>query len=363
MRGCAGAHPDGRNRVTEVLWRCCDRNNVTMSTEVVIVSHNDAAEGAPMVAFRLHAGLRSRGYRVRLVALSRSSKSNSIPGFEGADALFPVSRDAVVILNTVISCRYAEQISKYTGRILGVIHEVYNETFAWVRPEFFEGLDRAVFVSEACRRSYPPGFFRVPCAVIHNWVSDAERRFIDGIARRDEGKILCLGAVGKHKGQLVAAKAVRKLNDMCPEHKRDLVIAGPVYDAGYEREIRNTLGSNVHFLGPLNYASCMTVLRRSSVLVAASPMESFSLVVQEAMYSGVPVVASDVGGIPEQIEHGIHGYLFDAGDENQCAALLRRSLDFGSETVDAARERSLRDFSESEKVKCYTREIRRMRIL
>lgn len=332
-----------------------------MSREIVIVSHNDAAEGAPMMAFRLHAGLKQRGYSVRLVAIRRSS--NSIPGFDGVDTLFPISPDATVILNTVIGCGYAKQVSRYTPRILGIVHEVYNETFSWVRPELFEGVGRLVFVSEACRQSYPPGFFCTPCTVIHNWVSDAERQFIDGLERKDEGYILCLGAVGKHKGQLVAAKAVSEFNKRFPDKKRSLVIVGPVYDSGYERDIRETLGPDVQFLGPLNYATSMTVLKRSALLVNASPMESFSLVVQEAMCSGVPVVATDVGGIPEQIDHGVHGYLFEPGDEGRCADMIERALEPGSDTTQEAMARSVGEFSETDKVECYVREIRKMFVM
>jgi glycosyltransferase involved in cell wall biosynthesis len=44
----------------------------------------------------------------------------------------------------------------------------------------------------------------------------------------------------------------------------------------------------------------------------------------EAMSAGLPVVASRVGGVPEIVEHGVHGLLFPSGDEAAAAAALRR---------------------------------------
>ena len=49
----------------------------------------------------------------------------------------------------------------------------------------------------------------------------------------------------------------------------------------------------------------------SDIFVMPSRTETLGLVVLEAMSSGVPVVAARAGGIPEMIEEGVSGYLFD----------------------------------------------------
>ena len=64
------------------------------------------------------------------------------------------------------------------------------------------------------------------------------------------------------------------------------------------------------------------LLKAADVLLLPSETESFGLVALEAMASGVPVVASDVGGLPEVVEHGVTGFLAPVGDVDAMAGLL-----------------------------------------
>jgi len=68
----------------------------------------------------------------------------------------------------------------------------------------------------------------------------------------------------------------------------------------------------VLFLG--KHTSVHELLSCADLFLLPSGSESFGLVALEAMACGVPVVASNVGGLPEVIEHGTTGYMFDIGD-------------------------------------------------
>jgi glycosyltransferase involved in cell wall biosynthesis len=57
-----------------------------------------------------------------------------------------------------------------------------------------------------------------------------------------------------------------------------------------------------------------SILPQADLLLSASLYESFCLVALEALACGVPVLATDVGGLPEVVRHGETGYLYPVGD-------------------------------------------------
>ena len=71
------------------------------------------------------------------------------------------------------------------------------------------------------------------------------------------------------------------------------------------------VGERVIFLG--KHMAVHEILPSADLFLLPSESESFGLAALEAMACGVPVVASDVGGIPEVVEHGETGYLFPPG--------------------------------------------------
>ncbi len=61
------------------------------------------------------------------------------------------------------------------------------------------------------------------------------------------------------------------------------------------------------------------LIASSELMILPSKQESFGLVALESMSCGVPVVASRVGGLPEVIEDGVNGFLFDHGNIDDAA--------------------------------------------
>jgi len=99
---------------------------------------------------------------------------------------------------------------------------------------------------------------------------------------------------------------------------------------GPERPAAEALGrslgvaAGMRFLGET--ADLPQILRASDVFLLPSETESFGLAALEAMSCGVPVVASDVGGVPEVVVHGETGLLAPAGDVAAMAAAALRIL-------------------------------------
>lgn len=87
-------------------------------------------------------------------------------------------------------------------------------------------------------------------------------------------------------------------------------------------------GPGVRHLGAQSHRDCLSFLAELDVLVVPSIWEENSpLVVREALLSGVAVVASDLGGLREQLVHGRTGLLFPPGDVRALTQALQRLLD------------------------------------
>ena len=85
-----------------------------------------------------------------------------------------------------------------------------------------------------------------------------------------------------------------------------------------EREAREQgVDDRVFFLGKLK--NPLEALAISDLFLLPSESESFGLAALEAMACGVPVVATEAGGLPEVIRHGVSGMLSPVGDNEQMA--------------------------------------------
>ena len=87
---------------------------------------------------------------------------------------------------------------------------------------------------------------------------------------------------------------------------------GPDLDAASRRAQEHGLEARVHFLGEQDQV--LPLLSIADVFLLPSAQESFGLAALEAMACEVPVVASNVGGLPEVIDHGRNGFLHPLDD-------------------------------------------------
>lgn len=179
---------------------------------------------------------------------------------------------------------------------------------------------------------------------------------------RPPGAPIVLGTAGRLKPIKGFATALEALATLARRGRRGrLIVAGTGPDEAVLRERSRSLGldASVEFLGDLNASAMPGFFRRLDLYLQPSieirhessgvaQAESMGRALLEAQASGVPVIASRTGGIPDVVEHERTGLLVPPGDAEHLAEAIER-LAADAETrrrlAAAARQRVLERFS------------------
>jgi glycosyltransferase involved in cell wall biosynthesis len=136
--------------------------------------------------------------------------------------------------------------------------------------------------------------------------------------------IVFVGALNARKGVDVLLEAMVRVIETNPDAR--LYLVGNRDNPQLEADAsRLGLDEVVDFVG--FSADPRSYLLSASVFVLPSRAEPFGLVLLEARAAGVPIIASDVGGIPEVLSGGAAGILVPVGDEVALAEAIVRVLD------------------------------------
>ena len=125
----------------------------------------------------------------------------------------------------------------------------------------------------------------------------------------DAGALLCVAAVIPGKGHDVLLEALATIGGLS-WHCRCVgsLDRDPAFAEALGRRVRGGgLGDRVRFAGPLTGAELDQSYAAADLLVLASRAETYGMVVTEALARGLPVVAAEVGGLPEALGHGAEG--------------------------------------------------------
>jgi N-acetyl-alpha-D-glucosaminyl L-malate synthase BshA len=304
--------------------------------------------GSGVVATELGLALAQRGYEVHFIAHRlpfrlREFSSNlyfheatpaSYPVFEQAPYNLALTTKMVEVAENydldLIHVHYAMPFaaSAYLARqllrprYLGVVTTLHGTdiTVVGLEPAFFrvtkfsiESSDRVTAVSRFLKERAEESFgITRPIEVIYNFVDPAvfaPRRRTSLRLAPPETKVIM------HASNFRPVKNIPSVVRVFAEVRRKvaakLVMVGDGPEKTGAEQLARELGvsRDVLFLG--NQDRMEDLLPLADIFLLPSSSESFGLVALEAMSAEVPVVASNIGGLPEVVEHGLTGFLHD----------------------------------------------------
>lgn len=129
----------------------------------------------------------------------------------------------------------------------------------------------------------------------------------------------------------------------------ELLVVGREEDRSYANELKKqvsrlALQDRIQFLPEVSQQGLAEQMGEAFVFVLPSFSEGLGRVVLEAMATGTPAIASNVGGIPDLVQEDINGFLVPPGDEKALADRLRWMLEHPTEAKEMGRR--ARDFAE-----------------
>jgi glycosyltransferase involved in cell wall biosynthesis len=256
-------------------------------------------------------------------------------------ALDGIPDGALVLLDGLIASPSPDVLVPHARRLRQVV--LMHMPFGDARERaVLEAATAVITTSEWTRRE-----LRLPAGRVHVAEPGVDAADLAPGSARGES-LLCVAAVTPGKGHDVLVDALARVADLS---WHCTCVGSLTRDAAWADEVRRDARElRVDFRGPLTGAELDRAYVAADLLVLASHVETYGMVVTEALAHGVPVVATDVGGVSEALGEG--GLLVPPGDPAALGAALRAWLgdaDLRARLRAAARERraTLRPWAET----------------
>ena len=206
-------------------------------------------------------------------------------------------------LNNMVGLREWIKIVSNTGYVL--------KSFFSRQREYVHGSEKVVAVSNFVKSALVDETFvdAQKVEVIHNGV-DGGARPIQAHPNNQPLKLVYIGRLERSKGLQNLLKAISRLNNVTLS-----VIGDGPYLPQLARLVKSLhLSERLIFVGRVAPEKIPEILSQANVFVYPSlRYEGFPMAVVEAMFCGLPVIASNIGGISDALENGTTGYLVKSG--------------------------------------------------
>ncbi len=183
-------------------------------------------------------------------------------------------------------------------------------TSDYIKKEIFKSYKKKIYV-------IPPG---IDLKLFHPVEMDKKENIILFVGRIEK--------TSEWKGLHILIDSLKVLQNRNINFKLICVGSGDAIDEYRQYSEKNNVTNKISFLGPLYGKDLTNIYNKSTLLVlpSLSKAESFGIVLIEAMACKLPVIGSNIGGIPDVIEHEVNGLLVKPNDPEKLASALTKIL-------------------------------------
>lgn len=166
----------------------------------------------------------------------------------------------------------------------------------------------------------------------------------------DSFAIGMVGRIEKGKGQHLLVQAVKQIAALGTGIHATII--GPAMKSDFEAALKKQvdewgLTGNIHFYG--SHSNPVEIMSAFDVVVLATKQETFGLVLIEAMRNGVAVIGTRAGGVPEIIDEGVTGLMFEPENSQELVnklLLLINDKVLSDKLAQAGKEKADRMFTQ-----------------
>lgn len=137
------------------------------------------------------------------------------------------------------------------------------------------------------------------------------------------GEILFLGEIGRRKGFYDIIDIWGKIEKSFPDI--NFMVCGG-FEVGFDEKLIHQFKS-INYMGWINKNQKNKILSARPIFILPSYNEGLPMSLIEAMSYGCPVVATNVGGIPELINNNVNGFMIDPGDKDKLLDIISVLID------------------------------------
>jgi glycosyltransferase involved in cell wall biosynthesis len=285
---------------------------------------------------RVCAGLAEAGWEVLVATVAAAWP---VPGSDAraglARIVSAIPDGEIVLIDGLVASPTAAQLLPHAGRIrmtvllhmpLATALDTHHDAGAERSERAVLRAAAGVVVTSEWTRQHVLTRYAIPAGRVHVARPGVDRVAVP--ARPVRGHLICVGVLGRHKGQDLLVEALAELAD------RDwhCVLAGSLdRDPGFVEQLRTRItrfgyDHRVRLSGVLTGAALSHAYATADLLVAPSRSETYGMTVTEALAHGLPVIAAAVGGLPEALGSTADGtrpgQLIPPGDPAALAAAL-----------------------------------------